>query len=110
MTMTESIRYIPAKTLKRLNKIAIKHGKYCLTDDCPVLTEGKNVPIFLSIPDFAEGGWTRCQIPATSDCSNHVFLDIRHEDFDELPIIKVVNAAESAEEGIASLGKEAEPQ
>lgn len=89
MTVTESVRYIPAKTLRRLNKIAIKHGKYCLTDDCPVLVEGKNVPIVLSIPNFTDGGWVRCQIPATSDCLNHVCIDIRHEDFDELPVAQV---------------------
>lgn len=98
MTLTESVRYIPAQTLKRLNKVAIKHGKYCLTDDCPVLMEGKNVPIFLSIPDFTDGGWTRCQIPATSDCQNHVFLDIRHEDFEKLPIIQAKDTAKSEEE------------
>jgi hypothetical protein len=97
MTMTESIRYIPAKTLKRLNKLAVRNGKYCLTDNCPVLVEGKNVPIFLSIPSFDDGDWVRCQIPATSDCLNHVFLDIRCEDFEKLPIIQAEDAAKSEE-------------
>lgn len=109
MNATETVRYIPAKTLKRLNKIAIKHGKYCLTDDCPVLTEGKNVPIFLSIPDFTDGGWTRCHIPATSDCQNHVFLDIRFEDFEKLPIIQAKYAAKSEDEN-GSLDKTGESQ
>lgn len=91
MTKTESVRYIPAKTLKRFNKIAIKHGKYCLTDDCPVLKDGKNVPVVLSIPCFEEG-WVRCQIPATADCLNHVCIDIQHEDFDKLPTVQVLNS------------------
>jgi hypothetical protein len=92
MNETESIRYIPAPTLKRLNKIAIKHGKYCLTDDCPVLKEGKNVPIVLSIPSFDDGGWVRCQIPGTSDCLNHVCLDIRHKDYQKLPFVGIDSA------------------
>jgi hypothetical protein len=89
MNATESVRYIPARTLKKLNKLAIKHGKYCLTDDCPVLKEGKNVPIVLSIPSFDDGGWVRCQIPATGNCLNHVFLDIRPQDFENLPLVQV---------------------
>ena len=84
--MNESVRYIPNKTLRRLNGIAIKNGKNSLTDDCPVLRDGFNAPVFLALRGIDSGGWVRCMIPATPDCSDHVYLDVRLEDYENLPI------------------------
>jgi len=58
----------------------------CLTDDCPALASGKKSPIFLSIPNFDTVGWVRCMIPVDEDCDVKVFLDVREDDFDELPV------------------------
>ena len=80
------VRYIPNRTLRRLNKIANKHGRNCLTDDCPVLQNGYAAPIFLAHPGFYTTGWVRCMIPATPDCEIQVCLDIQFEEFYDLPV------------------------
>src|SRR5690242_3396154 len=93
MTKT-TIRLIPNKELRRLNKIAAKHGRNRLTDDCPVLKDGYDVPIFLALPGIDSLGWVRCQIPATPDCTVQVFLDVRDVDFDRLPVREVAAPSE----------------
>jgi hypothetical protein len=81
-----NVRYIPNLTLRRLNKIARKHGMNSLTDDCPVLQNGYAAPISLAHPGFNTTGWVRCMIPATSDCEIQVCLDIQCEEFYDLPV------------------------
>jgi hypothetical protein len=78
--------FIPNKTLRRLNKIAAKHGMSCLTDDCPILRDGYAAPILMALPGVDTTGWVRCMIPATPDCSIHVFLDIQNSDLGSLPV------------------------
>lgn len=82
----EKTRFIPNRTLRRLNKIALKHGKNCLTDDCPVLRDGFATPIVLAVPNIDTVGWVRCLIPATPDCEKQVVLDIQCDEFNALPI------------------------
>ena len=86
---TEVRRYIPNGTLRRLNKIANKNGKNSLTDDCPVLRDGLNAPIFFAVPGIDTPGWVRCMIPATQECEDHVCLDIQSDEFDDLPVYVV---------------------
>lgn len=93
----EKVRYIPNRTLRRLNKIAIKHGKKSLTDDCPILRDGFNAPIFLAHPGFDETGWIRCMIPATPDGETTVLLDIQFEEFNALPIHTSTGVTENDE-------------
>lgn len=84
-----TVRYIPNKTFQRLNKIALKHGKNCMTDDCPVLRDGHAAPIFFAVSNIDTTGWVRCMRPATPDCTVHVFLDIQLDQFNKLPIKSV---------------------
>lgn len=88
-------RYIPNKTLKKLNKIALRHGMNCLTDDCPVLRDGFNAPVFSHF-HVDTVGWVRCVIPATPDCSHHVCLDVRKEDFEALPLSVIESGEEQS--------------
>jgi hypothetical protein len=78
------MKMIMNEQLKRLNKKAIRNIKNALTDDCPVLVGGYHVPVVWVIPSIDTVGWYRCQIPATSDCETHVFLDVWYEDFEKL--------------------------
>ena len=80
-------KYIPNALLHRYNRIAEKNKKRSLTEDCPILKDGHNAPIFLALPGIDATGWVRCQIPAVPECSSQVFLDIRQQDFDDLPTI-----------------------
>jgi hypothetical protein len=97
-TAVERFHFIPNKTLRRLNKIAAKHGMNCLTDDCPILRDGYAAPILMALPGVDTTGWVRCMIPATPDCSIHVFLDIQSDDFSSLP----VSTQDVAEKSITS--------
>jgi hypothetical protein len=81
-----NVRYIPNRTLRRLNKIAHKHGMNSLTDDCPVLQDCYTAPIFFAHSGCDTTGWVRCMIPATPDCEIQVCLDIQCEDFYDLPV------------------------
>lgn len=82
----EIFRFIPNRTLRRLNLIAIKHGMNSMTDDCPVLRDGHNVPITRALPSIDTTGWVRCLIAATPDCDKYVFLDIQSDEFENLPV------------------------
>lgn len=79
-------RFIPNKTLRRLNRIAAKHGMNSLTDDCPVLRDGYNVPVLFSLDDIDALGWVRCMIPATPDLTVNVCLDVPFDEFQKLPL------------------------
>ena len=81
-----SIRFIPNKTLRRLNRIAAKHSMDSLQNDCPVLRDGWNAPILLALPGIEAAGWVRCMIPAAPDCLTPVFLDIQGAEFYKLPL------------------------
>lgn len=83
---SRSCRFIPNKTLRRLNRIAVKNGMNSLTEDCPVLRDGYNVPILLAVPGIDAVGWVRCMIPATPDQAEHVFLDVPSDEFEKLPV------------------------
>lgn len=90
-------RFIPNRTLRRLNKIALKHGKNCLTDDCPVLRDGFATPIVLAVPNIDTVGWVRCLIPATPDCEKQVVLDIQCDEYKALPVHTSSSLTESVE-------------
>lgn len=84
---SETRRFIPNGVLRRLNRVAERHGKRYMSDDCPVLNEGESVPVLRAFSGIDSAGWVRCEVPATPDCTVHVFLDVRLEDFGALPFM-----------------------
>lgn len=78
--------FIPNADLWRLNWIATRNGKNSLTDGCPVMALGHNAPILLALPGIESPGWVRCVLPAKPDCTVHVCLDVRLEDYYQLPV------------------------
>lgn len=93
----EKARFIPNRTLRRLNRIAHENGKNHLADDCPVLSDRYAAPIFVASRCIDTTGWVRCLIPATPDCEKQVVLDIQCDEFNALPVHTSTGMTESGE-------------
>lgn len=78
-------KFIEFDQVNELNRVAIKHKQNALTDDCPILSEGNNVPILLALPGIAQSDLDRCMLPAGVDSEDKVFLDVRREEYEKLP-------------------------
>ena len=82
------MKYIKNDQLQKLNRIAANNKKNHLADDTPVLTGGYNVPVFRAINGIDQTGWTRCVLPTSPDCEDHILLDVRtkaYEKLDDVP-------------------------
>lgn len=82
-------RYIPAEHLHRLNHIAKRRRKNHLSEDCPILECGFNVPVFMALSGIDEVGWVRCLLPTSPDCTSSAFLDVRLAEFERLPVVEI---------------------
>lgn len=83
--MSSEIKYIPADRLAKLNGKAKKHGKNYMADEAPIMLGEYNVPVFFAQPGIDSAFWVRCVLPANPDCTSHVCLDVRTDDYDKLP-------------------------
>lgn len=86
-----TVRYIPFYTLCELNEHAFENGGKSLTPECPILSEGNNVPISLAKQGVQRAGWVRLMIPASIYSTEQVLLDVPLDVYNVLPSVEMAS-------------------